>query len=436
MGIQNFPVALQAIIQQGYLEREFHEAIQPELTFRQVAERTEFPGQIGETITRTRTGLKAPVSTPLNPSTNTNLDNGLSPAGWTAEQYSLAINMYGDTIDLNMVTTRVGIEEQFTTNAKVNGVQAGQSVDRLARAALYTAYHGGNTFVSITSTTTSIAVPNINGFDKVFSNGVMVPVSNANPLAVLLNGNAYSVVGAVADVTNTSYSASFGGRSGVLTLSTAASGGDGTAGNPLVSSVAPAVIRPNARASSFALQSGDFLKMAQLEDAVTVLRNQKAPLINGKYNIYLDPTSMRQLYADTDFQTLYRGAYGSSEYKQFDITEFLDMRFIRTVEAPQGTNGTRLVHRPLVCAGGALVEGWFEYTGYSDIPDMDNAWTSVTGGIAQVVRPPLDRLGQIIAQSWYYIGGFVVPTDITSNPTIIPTTSNAAFKRAVVIEHS
>jgi hypothetical protein len=51
-----------------------------------------------------------------------------------------------------------------------------------------------------------------------------------------------------------------------------------------------------------------------------------------------------------------------------------------------------------------------------------------------VTREPLDRLQQIIAQSWYWIGGFAVPTDITANATIIPTATNSYYKRAVVIE--
>ena len=55
--------------------------------------------------------------------------------------------------------------------------------------------------------------------------------------------------------------------------------------------------------------------------------------------------------------------------------------------------------------------------------------------IAMVTREPLDRLQQIIAQSWYWIGGFCAPTDVTTNPTTVPTATNAAFKRAVIIEH-
>jgi len=60
---------------------------------------------------------------------------------------------------------------------------------------------------------------------------------------------------------------------------------------------------------------------------------------------------------------------------------------------------------------------------------------AIVDGVAMVTREPLDRLQQIIAQSWYWIGGFCAPTDTTTNSTTIPTASNAAYKRAVMIEH-
>jgi hypothetical protein len=53
-----------------------------------------------------------------------------------------------------------------------------------------------------------------------------------------------------------------------------------------------------------------------------------------------------------------------------------------------------------------------------------------------VTREPIDRLQQIIAQSWYWIGGFCTPSDTTTNPTTIPTSTNAVFKRAVLVEHA
>ena len=53
------------------------------------------------------------------------------------EQYTLTINHYAATTDLNMVTSRVGIASQFLQNAYVNGEQAARCLDELARNALF-----------------------------------------------------------------------------------------------------------------------------------------------------------------------------------------------------------------------------------------------------------------------------------------------------------
>ncbi len=93
MGIQNFPSALQPIIQQGFLDREFDMALRSRLGFRAVADRVDIAVGIGETLTKTRAGLKPAVTTPLPPSTNTNLDNGLTPSVWSVEQYTIVMNL-------------------------------------------------------------------------------------------------------------------------------------------------------------------------------------------------------------------------------------------------------------------------------------------------------------------------------------------------------
>ena len=121
MGIQNFPAVLQPIIQQGYLEREFHQALTSRLGYRACADREDIAVGIGETLTKTRAGLKPTVTVPISPSTNSNLDNGLTPSNWGVEQYTITINHYAATSDLNMVTSRVGIASQFLQNAYTNG---------------------------------------------------------------------------------------------------------------------------------------------------------------------------------------------------------------------------------------------------------------------------------------------------------------------------
>lgn len=436
MGIQNFPAALQPIIQQQFLAREFEDGLQSMLAYRQVADREDFAVGIGETLTKTKPGLKAPTTTPMSPSGNTNLDNGLSSSTWTVEQYTITLNQYGDTIDLNTVTSRVGIVGQFLQNAKTNGIQAAQSLDRLARNAMFDAYMGGNTRVTTTlgSPAATIAVDDIRGFRKVMVNGQLVDVSSSNTMTVLVGSTTYTLTGATADDPNTS--TAFGGISGTLTFSGNVSVANATAGNAVVSAVAPKILRANNRATTAALGTGDLMTLGMVLDAVAILRNNAVPARNGLYDCYLDATSARQLFADPDFKIAYQGQAASQEFRMGRVVELLDVRFIPTTEAPQQvhpTNASLNVRRPIICGSGALIEGDFAGIGQTEVAPGDSM-IDIIDGIAQVTREPLDRLQQIIAQSWYWIGGFAAPSDFTVNTSIVPTASNAYYKRAVVLE--
>ena len=436
MTIQNFPTSLQPAIQLGYLERKFMDGLDSAIVYRSIADLEIFPANVGETITKTRKGLKAPVTTPLNPSSNTNLDNGLTPTTWTVEQYVLGISMYGDTLDLNMVTQGVGIESQFLHNSYTNGVQAAQSVDRIARNTLFNAYQGGNTSVRVAlgAPGTAVSVDDIRGFIQVPAAGTnaMVNVSVGNPATVTFNGTSYTVTGTVADGGNVSVTPN--GISGVLTTSANVSVANGALGVPVVSSLAPTVLRPNGRTTTGGLISTDLFSMSIALDAVTRLRNNAVPTVNGMYNCYLDNTSARQLFADPDFKQLYQGQGAAQEFRRGRMIELLDVRFMPTTEAIQQTLGSINVHRPIVVGAGALVEGVYADVAFNNIPEASDGLMTVNAGIAQIVRAPIDRLRQIVAQSWYYIGGFTVPSDVTATQTIIPTASNALYKRAVMIE--
>lgn len=441
MGIQNFPAALQPIIQQNFLEREFQDGLRSVLGYRSVARRELIPNGIGETITKTRPGLKAPVTTPMTPSSNTNLDNGLTPSTWTVEQYTLSMAMYGDTIDLNTVTTRVGIVAQFLQNAKTNGIQSAQSLDRLARNALFSAYMGGNTRVRTTlgATGPTITVDDIRGFQYVFVNGVLQPVSGTNTMTVLVGSNTYTLTGVAADGSNVSTAP--GGISGTLTFSGNVTVADGTALNTVSaflsgSGVAPYILRPNGRGNTAQVQGTDLLTMGSILDGVAYLRSNGVQPVDGYYNLYVDPVSGRQLFADPDFKLLYQGATGENPvFRAGQVREIGDTRIIPTTEAYTQTLSGVKVRRPILVGAEALVEGDFEGMATTEVAPGDSL-IEVIDDIVQVTREPLDRLQQIIAQSWYWIGGFTAPTDQTVNPNIIPTASQSYYKRAVVFEHA
>jgi hypothetical protein len=438
MPITNFPAALQPIIQQGYLEREFQQEMRSRLGYRAVADQVDFAVGIGETLTKTRAGLKPAVTTPLAAASNTNLDNGLTPTGFSVEQYTITLNHYAASTDLNMVTSRVGIESQFMLNAAINGEQAARSLDDLARNALFAAYFGGNTRVRTTlgSPGATIAVDDLRGFQQVFVNGVQTPVGGAGALTVTIGANVYSVVGSSAD--GVSVSTAPNGISGTLTCATPVSVADGTAGNAVIASTASSIQRPNNRTSTAALVAADQLTMASLLNGVATLRLNAVPEIDGVYNCYLDPISARQLFADNDFRQLFQGATSANQvFRRGMINEFLGLRFIPTTEAfvqAHPSIAGAMVRRPIICGQGALIEGDFAGMAAADVAPEDSL-VSIVDGVAMVTREPIDRLQQIIAQSWYWIGGFCAPSDVTTNPTTVPTATNASFKRAVMVEH-
>ncbi len=438
MGIQNFPAILQPILQQGFLEREFQQSMQSRLGYRACADRQDFAVGIGETLTKTRAGLKPSVTTPMPPSMNSNLDNGLVPTGWGVEQYTITLNHYAATTDLNVVTSRVGIASQFLQNAAVNGEQASRSLDELARNALFAPYFGGNTRVRVAlgSAGPVVAVDDLRGFTSAFVNGMQASVGATTTLTATIGAGVYVIVGTTMDAMNVSTAP--GGVSGTLTLFTNVSVGDGALGSPVQAANASVVLRPNGRATTAALQAGDTLGMGPLLDAVAKLRMNAVPEIDGAYNCYLDPVSARQLFADQDFQRLFTGATSANQvFRRGMVNDFLGLRFVPTTEAYVQAHPSiagAVVWRPIVVGQGALIEGDFAGMAAPDVAPPDSI-VSMVDGIAMVTREPIDRLQQIIAQSWYWIGGFCAPSDTLTNPSVVPTATNAAFKRAAIIEH-
>jgi hypothetical protein len=168
------------------------------------------------------------------------------------------------------------------------------------------------------------------------------------------------------------------------------------------------------------------------------LRKNAVPEIDGVYNCYLDPVSARQLFADPDFKTLFTGATSANTvFQEGAVRDFLGLRFIPTNETfvqPHPLVAGLTVRRPIVCGQGALIEGDFAGIDADDVAPRDSIVT-IVDGVAMVTREPIDRLQQIIAQSWYWIGGFCAPSDTTTTPLTVPTATNASFKRAVMVEH-
>lgn len=456
----NLPAALVDELQTGFLEREFEEGLDSVLAYRREALMETIPARLGETITRTRTGRKTPITTPLNPATNvsTDLNNGLTGTDAGNEQYTLTMFEYADVTPFNLMDDLATIANNITRISRNNGVQASQSIERIARLALFNAYMGGNTRVRTdlgAGGTTSCFVDDIRGFQTVLVNGVPTPVSGTNTLSV--SEVAVSSGGVTQTLTVTGVAAGGSNHSSVVNSSGVVEGISGTItflaattpvnGDALIASNSPKMLRPFSHITTAQMTSSDLLTLGLIQDATAYLRsNGVPPMPDGTYHILLDNTSMRQLYSDQDFKLALASRIDAPEYRNQDVVRFLGQTFIPTTEAliqnPSTSNATGSsantvgIRRPLVLGAEAIIEGdfeglsmWLNRQGVNAIGDI-----FMVDGVAQILRPPLDVLQQWANLAWCWIGGMAVPTDLTATPSIIPSASSSLYKRGVIIE--
>lgn len=414
MTINAFPDSIKAIVQNGILERTFQEALMPQLLYRQLATVRPFQANLGETVIFTRTGLLAPVETPLTPGTDP------TPQQYSIEQYSMTLAQYGNAIDTNMLSSAIALASKFLEDNQKLAINAGQSLNRICRNKLYQAYLSGNTrAVGAGTSSTSLVVDDVTGFTTQLVNGVQTPVSASNPLSITINGVANTVIGV-----NTSTK--------TLTLGTAATWADG---DPVVAANAPKILRPNGRTTYMKLTSTDVATLSIFLDAVAILRQNNVPTIGGYYVAHIDAVTERQLFSDADFKQAMVGRVDSPVYRDLSIGRFAGIDWVRNTEAPtvQGASGVT-VHRPIVVGADALIEGPLEgfgnLLGEAKFPEANSPGVvTMVNGIALIHRPPIDRLQQVISSAWSWVGDFAVPTDaVTGGP--------AQYKRAVVIEHA
>lgn len=487
MALTDFPAAIQELLQEGFLVREMEEGLDSVLAYRGLCVRETFPGRIGETMTRTRKGRRSPTTDPLDPTTmDNNFDNGMTVAGadtYSIEQYTFTLSAYGQTLNLNVMQEQAGIADQFVANACNNGVAAAQSLERICRKKLFSAYLGGSTRVIVrppdTGTVTgssataasinnaasgNLNVDDIRGFLTVMVNGVPTTPSASNPLLVtIVKVDGTQITGQIeaagveftyasgktaANVTTTPDA-----RPGYITFkNTSGTTYTVAAGDAVYANNGPAIFRAGGRKHMGQLVGGDLLTLALVQDVTAYLRdNAVPPMADGTYWCILDNTSMRQLFADQDFKNLYAGRQDTPEWKNQDVVRLAGITFIPTTEAyvqnqqdvattadPPTTTGIK-IRRPIVAGAECIIQGdfegmetWLAERGF----DRNDSNIVMIDGVLQIVREPLDRLQQIVGMSWHWIGDFAVPTDITATNTIIPTASNALYKRCAVIEHA
>lgn len=413
------PAAIQAIMQNGMLDRTFRDALQPEFLYAALADQEPWQGGLGDTKTFTRKGLLTPATTPVTGSDP-------SAATYSIEQWSVVMDQYANSVDTNMLQSAMTLASKFLADVQQLGINAGQSINQVARNKLFAGYMGGSTWCTTAgSSDTSLIVQSVNGFQNVMVNGVLTPVSATNPLTITCNGVANTVTGV---------------NVGTSTLTLGSARVD-VQGDPIIAANAPTIIRPSGIATGFNLVAGSVATLALFRAAVARLRSMNVPTFGGYYTAHIDATTEQELFNDSDFKQALQGRVDSPIWMGLSIGRFSGIDWVRNIEAPtvpSGTGGSTVTaHRPIVMGANALVAAPFQDTiagllagtGVEDVPSIRMVNVADSIDVALIVRPPQDRLQQNLSTTWSWVGDYGVPSDSTTGDA-------ALYKRACVVEHA
>lgn len=450
---------LDPLLQDNTLMRVFQDALFPKLIYRMEAWPEKWDAGQGERKIFTRSSLLSATPDALDPDTDP------VPVNEEYEQWEVLCNQYSKTTDVNTAVSRTTLANLFLRKGKTLGLNAGQTINRLARNKLFCAYTGGHTVTdNAGAPSTSVTVASLNGFTQVVVDGQLVGVSTANPLAITIGGTAASVTGA----TPTDSAQPLG--PGTLTL---AAGITFAAGDAVVASNAATIIRSGGGTSVDALSATDRLTLADIRRAIAILRaNSVPPHDDGKYHVHLDPIAEDQLFSDPEVQNLNEGRFDGAMYQDFVVGHLVRAYFYGNEESPGAINGanssnvgTLIQSRPanaasamlgpeiwaevmnsagvpvvrtIVTGGGALYENYVDESEFlteagvqgkiGEFSIINNGVQVSTDRIRYIIRAPQDRLQQQVAQTWSWMGDFGVPSDQLGGRT------SSRFKRAVVIE--
>jgi hypothetical protein len=409
----------------------------------------------------TRPGLIKPATKPLPVGTDP------TPKTIPYEQWSATLEQYGDTIDVHLPTSVTSNADQFLRSIHQLGLQAGQSVNRIARNELFKKYLSGQTVLSVAglAADTSIKVAALNGFTDVIIPGTNVrpqPVSTAYPLSVTIGtGGAAikrNVVGYVPD------DPADPNGPGTLLLSVSLGAGF-AARQPVVSAYAPRIVRAAAGSSVDAIGASDTFTLQMVINAVAFLRRANVqPHDDGFYHAHISPLSNSQVFADPVFQRLNQSLPEHATYKEGFIGHISGVMFFMNNESPEVENsGTRIstgtkafysdeigaettnengvnIGRVLITGKGCAYEKYLDESQYvteagtngkiGEFDVVNNGINILTERIRLVLRAPQDRLQQKVSVTWSISTSFPVPSDITA------PSGPERFKRAIILEHA
>ena len=452
---------VRALVQENLLQRAFHDALYPKLMFRSSVTPVLWPANVGDNMVFTGVGLIKPKMRPLTP--------GLDPvpSSYQSEQWDATLQQYADSIDTHMPASMVAIANLFLRNTQQLGLSAGQTINRLVRDRIFAAGMCGWTVATAgVGPTDHLPVARLNGFTKARyqgTNGSPVkfsPVSASNKLAITVHtSNAGDVAVNVIGFTPTNSGDETG--PGTLILD-----GNVTVASRayVISSDRTYMVNVGGAMSIDGIGSNDTLKLDSIRSAVANFWQENVPeMPDGRFHMHLDPTSLSQLYGDSEMQRLNTALPDYYIYKDFAVGEILGCVLYRNSEEPVpetvsggltasydpddpfagelyagGTTSGVPIHRPVLLGQG----GAYEY--YQDMSGLITE-AGVTGKVGAsrisnngidvdvervqlIIRAPLNRLQDMVAASWKFIGDWPFRTDVT-------TGGIARYKRVCVINH-
>lgn len=454
---------IRSLVQENLLERAFHDALFPRLLFRGEASPVMWPANVGDVMVFTGAGLIPPKMKALTPGQDP------VPTSYSSEQWTAQLNQYSDTIDTHMPTSIVAIANLFLRNAQQLGLSAGLSLNRLVRDRMYNAALSGQTVADGANAggNALLRVKRLNGFTRArrpdLAAGSPVrfdAVSSNNPLKIKLFDNGVEVANTVIGYTPDTAGDETG--PGVLMLGTNVTTVADRA--YVVADDSTSIVRVGGGKKVDSVDSSDLLKLSDLRTAVARFWQQNVPeFADGYFHCHLDPISQAQIFGDPEFQRLLQSLPDYFMYKQFALGALLGTVFFRNSECPlpetvvggptatfdQGDNfagelfstgattGMK-VHRPMLVGQGLLNEYHQDLsqliteagiTGKIAEPRISNNGIEInTDRIQLIIRAPLNRLQDMVATSWKFVGDWPVRTDATSGDA-------ARFKRVLCIEH-
>lgn len=448
------PPAVLQLVQQGLLERAFHDGLFPALQYRAEAQDEEWPANTGTEIFMSRPGLLTPSTKPLKPGEDP------TPKTLTYEQWSAKLERYGDTIDTHVPTSVVSNADQFIRNIHQLGLQAGQSLNRIPRNELFKAYLSGQTVtIAAAVAALTIRVAALNGFTDVVLTGSKVrpvPVSATTPLPITVVGvGTRNVVGFVADDPDDPFGP------GTLTLDAVVTCAARTS---VLSSAAPTVIRAGGGTSIDAIGASDVFSLQDAINAVNRLRKANVlPHEDGYYHAHISTDGNSQIFTDSAFQRLNTALVDGVRFQEAFLGTIAGIMFFMNTESPDASNaGSRTstgtsafysedigaettnesgigIGRIIVTGRGALYEKWLDEKAYvteagttGKVGEFQviNAGVEVkTERVRLILRAPINRLQDQVSATWSISTSFPIPSDVSSG-------GPQRYKRAIILEHA